>query len=217
VHRVYHGLDTDYFAPAPRERTGDSVPQILAVGRFVEKKGFRYLVEACALLKARGERFRCLMIGENGDQSESIKSRISELGLDGVVRMQGAVTHEELRRIYRESDIFALPCLVAADGDRDGIPNVLAEAMASGLAVVTTAVSGIPELVRDRIDGLIVPERDPQALAAALRQLMQDRALSRRLGKGGRERVCRVFDSSKTTLQLQALFVAAMQPAKVMA
>jgi len=217
VHRVYHGLDTDYFAPAPREQTGDSVPQILAVGRFVEKKGFRYLVEACALLKARGERFRCLMIGENGDQSESIKSRISELGLDGVVRMQGAVTHEELRRIYRESDIFALPCLVAADGDRDGIPNVLAEAMASGLAVVTTAVSGIPELVRDRIDGLIVPERDPQALAAALRQLMQDRALSERLGKGGRERVCRVFDSSKTTLQLQALFVAAMQPAKVMA
>jgi glycosyltransferase involved in cell wall biosynthesis len=214
VHRVYHGLDTDYFAPAARERAGDSVPQILAVGRFVEKKGFRYLVEACALLKARGERFRCLMMGESGDQSASIRKKIGELGLDETVSMHGAVTHEALRRIYRASDIFALPCLVAADGDRDGIPNVLAEAMACGLAVVTTAVSGIPELVRDRIDGLIVPERDPQALADALRQLLQDRALRRRIGEGGRERVCRVFDSRKTTLQLKALFVDAMQSAR---
>jgi glycosyltransferase involved in cell wall biosynthesis len=217
VHRVYHGLDTDYFAPAARQRTTDSVPQILAVGRFVEKKGFQYLVEACALLKAGGARFRCLMIGENGDQSELIKSKISEFGLDDVVRMQGAVTHDELRQIYRESVIFALPCLVAADGDRDGIPNVLAEAMASGLAVVTTAVSGIPELVRDRIDGLIVPECDPQALAAALLQLLQNRALSQCLGKGGRERVCQVFDSRKTTLQLKALFVEVMQPARAVA
>jgi len=217
VHRVYHGLDTDYFAPAARKPTTDSVPQILAVGRFVEKKGFQYLVEACALLKAGGERFRCLMLGENGDQSELIKSKISEFGLDDVIRMQGAVMHDELRQIYRESVIFALPCLVAADGDRDGIPNVLAEAMASGLAVVTTAVSGIPELVRDRIDGLVVPECDPQALAAALKQLLQDRALREHLGKGGRERVCQVFDSSKTTLQLKALFVEVMQPARAVA
>jgi len=211
---VYHGLDTDYFAPAARDRIGESVPQILAVGRFVEKKGFRYLVEACALLKAGGLRFRCLMIGEGGDQSESIRSRISELGLEDTVGMQGAVTHEELRRIYRASDIFSLPCLVAADGDRDGIPNVLAEAMACGLAVVTTGVSGIPELVSDRADGLIVPERDPQALAEALAQLLQDRALRRRLGDGARERVCRVFDSRKTTLELKALFVEAMRPAR---
>jgi len=217
VHRVYHGLDADYFAPDARDRTGESVPQILAVGRFVEKKGFRYLVEACALLKARGARFRCLMIGEGGDQSESIRRRIGELGIEDVVSMQGAVTHAELRGIYRSSDIFALPCLVAADGDRDGIPNVLAEAMACSLAVVTTAVSGIPELVRDRVDGLIIPERDPEALAKALRQLLQERALRRRLGQGGRERVCGVFDSRKTTLQLKALFVDAMSTAKAMA
>lgn len=213
VHRVYHGLDTDYFSPAANARA-DAVPQILAVGRFVEKKGFDYLVEACALLKARGASFRCLMVGEDGERSESIRSRIRELGLQDTVRMLGPVAHEELRRIYRESDIFSLPCLVAADGDRDGIPNVLAEAMACGLAVVTTAVSGIPELVRDRADGLIVPERDANALAEALRRLLQEPALRRELGEGARARVCQIFDSRKTTLKLLALFVETIQPAR---
>jgi glycosyltransferase involved in cell wall biosynthesis len=215
VHTVYHGLDTDYFAPPPSGRNSGGIPLILAVGRFVEKKGFADLVDACALLKSAGVAFRCLMIGEKGDQSESIRDKIHELGLDAVVTMQGPVTHDDLRRTYHQSAIFTLPCLVAADGDRDGIPNVLAEAMATGLVVVSTAVSGIPELVRDRIDGLMVPERNPQALAAALRQLLQDDALRLRLGAAARERVCQVFDSGKTTLELKALFLDTMRRAEV--
>ena len=217
VHTIYHGLDTEFFAPPPPRHRSSPVPRILAVGRFVEKKGFADLVDACALLKAAGVAFRLAIIGEKGDQRESIQNKISEFALDDVISLRGPVTHHELRRIYYQSAIFALPCLVAADGDRDGIPNVLAEAMATGLAVVTTAVSGIPELVRDQIDGLMVPERNPQQLAAALRQLLENETLRQRLGSAARDRVCQMFDSRKTTVQLKALFLNAMQLEEVRA
>lgn len=127
------------------------------------------------------------------------------------------MTHDVLQRIYHESVIFALPCLVAADGDRDGIPNVLAEAMSTGLAVVTTAVSGIPELVRHNIDGLMVPERNPQALATALQNLLQDQAQRQRLGAAARARVCAIFDSHNTTQQLKKLFLDTMRLEEVRA
>ncbi len=215
VHTVYHGLDTAFFAPPPPGDRSSPMPRILAVGRFVEKKGFADLIDACALLKAAGVPFHLSIVGEHGDQLESIRGKIREYALGDRIELQGPVTHDELRRLYHQSAIFALPCLVAADGDRDGIPNVLAEAMATGLAVVTTAVSGIPELVRDQIDGLMAPERDPPALASALQQLLQDAALRQRLGAAARARVCQVFDSNKTTLQLKALFLNVMQREEV--
>lgn len=217
VHTVYHGLDTAYFAPLHQELKGEAVPRILAVGRFVEKKGFADLVDACALLRAAAIQFHLTIIGEKGDQYDAIKIQIERQGLANTIRLHEPVTHEELRREYHRSEIFALPCLVAADGDRDGIPNVLAEAMATGLAVVTTGVSGIPELVRDGVDGLMVPERNPEALAAALKQLLQDQPLRHRLGRAARERVCDVFDSHETTMQLKSLFVDAMSIAQVSA
>ena len=215
VHTVYHGLDTEFFAPPPQGHRSSPMPRILAVGRFVEKKGFADLIDACALLKAAGIPFHLSIVGEEGDQLESIRNKIRDHALGDRVELHGPVTHDELRRLYHQSVIFALPCLVAADGDRDGIPNVLAEAMATGLAVVTTAVSGIPELVRDQIDGLMVPERNPPALASALQQLLQDAALRQHLGAAARARVCQVFDSNKTTLQLKALFLNVMQREEV--
>jgi glycosyltransferase involved in cell wall biosynthesis len=161
--------------------------------------------------------FRLKIIGEKGDQSEFIRSKVRDLSLDDAITLHGPVTHDELQGIYHESTIFALPCLIAADGDRDGIPNVLAEAMATGLAVVTTAVSGIPELVRNGVDGLMVPERDPQALATALQSLLQDEAQRKRLGAAARSRVCEVFDSHKTTQQLKKLFLDTMRLEEVRA
>jgi glycosyltransferase involved in cell wall biosynthesis len=209
VHTVYHGLDTDYFAPPPEARTAGE-PLILTVGRFVEKKGFAYLVEACARLKSAGIPFRCLMVGEDGDQSKRIARMIEALRLSDVLSIAGPKTQEELRAVYREASVFALPCIVTEDGDRDGIPNVLAEAMASGVPIVSTPISGIPELVQHEVEGLLVPARDSEALAGAIARLLADHSLRARLAGAARRRICASFDSKKTTLQLKQLFVSAM-------
>jgi len=133
------------------------------------------------------------------------------LQLSDVVTTQNAVTQEELRSIYQGATLFVLPCLLLDNGDRDGIPNVLAEAMAMGIPVVSTAISGIPELIDDGVDGLLVPARDSAALASATRRLLDSHELRRRLGAAGRRKVCQNFDSRQTTSRLKELFVAAIQ------
>ena len=206
VHTIYHGLDTDYFAPAP-QATAAALPMILAVGRFVEKKGFDQLIEACAQLRRAGLRFGCTIVGERGSAFESIRELINARGLDDTVRLRGAVAQDELREIYRAAHVFALPCQVMEDGDRDGFPNVLAEAMAMGVPVVSTRISGIPEMIDDGVHGLLVEPRDPGALAAALRRVLTDTGLHAALARAGRERICERFDSRRTTLALRDLFI----------
>jgi len=210
VHTIYHGLDTDYFVPAPRRDT--PAPLILSVGRFVHKKGFEFLIDACGELKRRGVRFGCVIVGEQGEAGEAMAAQIARLGLDGIVRLRSAVTQDALREIYRDARVFALPCQVMADGDRDGIPNVLAEAMAMGVPVVSTPISGIPELIDADTHGLLVPPADAPALANALQQVLTDDALHARLSRAGRMRICERFDSRRTTLALRDLFVAQLQP-----
>lgn len=208
VHTIYHGLDTDYFAPQAADETG--LPLVLSVGRFVEKKGFSYLVEACARLRREGLLFGCVIVGEHGSAYDAIRRQIADNGLEDTVGLRSAVTQNELREIYRHARAFALPCQVMEDGDRDGIPNVLAEAMAMGVPVVSTHISGIPELIDDGQHGLLVPSRDADALAAALRRVLTDAELHRRLAQNGRRRICERFDSRRTTLALRDLFVAAL-------
>ncbi len=210
VHTIYHGLDTAWFAPAPQPPT-TSLPTILSVGRFVEKKGFDQLLRACALLKAQGLPFRCLIVGERGSAYDGLVALIHQLGLAGCVELRSAVTQDQLRDIYRSAQLFALPCQVMEDGDRDGIPNVLAEAMAMGVPVVSTRISGIPELVDDGRHGLLVEPRDPAALADALRRVLQEPGLAGALSRAARQRICEVFDSSRTTLVLRDLFLAQLR------
>ncbi len=205
VHAIYHGLDTRFFRPEGPV-AGDDDPLILSVGRFVAKKGFEHLIEACARLHREGVRFRCLIVGEPGDASESIRQRIAHHGLQALVSLRGAVAQDELREIYRQARVFALPCQVMADGDRDGFPNVLAEAMAMGVPVVSTAISGIPEMIDDSVHGLLVGSGDDQALAEALRRVIEDPSLQGRLAREGRRRIRERFDSRRTTLSLAALF-----------
>ena len=200
----YHGVDLEKFSATPH-RPNESPPLILAVGRLVEKKGFPDLLQACALLKARGKFYRCLIIGEGPDR-KSLTKLIKRLGLEGIVDLPRAMSQEELIEVYRQATIFALPCRVLQNGNRDGIPNVLLEAMAVGIPVVSSAVSGIPELIASGEDGLLVPERGVEELAEALEQLLDNPALRARLASNARATVFERFDARAHVRALACLF-----------
>lgn len=219
LHAIYHGLDLSLFAPQSVKPVRTAKPVILAVGRMVEKKGFTDLIRACRLLKDQGHDFECRIVGGADKHTEVIKAQISRLELENIVTLQPAVTQEQLRDIYAAGAVFALPCQVLDNGDRDGIPNVLAEAMAMKLPVVSTRISGIPELIEHGVNGLLVPQKDPEALAAAIARLLGDPALGARLGEAARAKVCCVFDATACILSLKSLFDAclltgAKEPAK---
>ncbi|MEW5989149.1 MAG: glycosyltransferase [Chloroflexota bacterium] len=191
VRRLYNGIDLSFFRPdatIPRQAN-----LILAVGRLIEKKGFEDLIWACALLAGQGLDFRCDIIGK-GDLREKLRELITTLNLEDRVRLVGPKSQDEVLEAYRQAAVFALPCVVGSDGNRDGLPTVLLEAMATGLPVVSTNLTGVPEIISHNEDGLLVPPGDPQALAAALTQLLSDPALRQRLATAGRRKVERDFD-----------------------
>jgi glycosyltransferase involved in cell wall biosynthesis len=212
IHCIYHGLNTDFtrliegIADVP-DRDSHAL-RILAVGRLVAKKGLDVLVDACAILTRRGVPLRLDIVGEDGDQATDLAARIAGHGLTTLVSIRGPMTQPDLVEVYRRASVFCLPCRVAADGDRDGIPNVLMEAMACGLPVVTTPVSGIPELLRDDVNGLFVPPDDAAATAEALLRLHANPALAERLGAAGRADVRTRFCGDRTAAALAQLFVA---------
>ncbi len=205
IYTIYHGLDTTQFTPREKIATAIERPLILAVGRFVEKKGYTFLVEACQILKEQNHNFECRIVG--GGDAEKIKRRIAELNLGNTVFIDAAVTQEKLREIYAQATMFVLPCQIIDNGDRDGIPNVLAEAMAMGLPVVSTNISGIPELVTNYEDGLLVPQKDAAALAKAIAELLNDEPLREKLSVNARAKVCRIFDAQVNVQALYQLFL----------
>ena len=206
VHLVYHGIDIGRFVVrAARWSDRDSrVPLILSVGRLVPKKGLGDLIAACQMLHETGIRFRSIIVG-NGPLRDELSEDISRRGLNGIVSLNGAMTHADLIELYQKADVFALPPRVVADGDRDGIPNVIAEAMATGVPVVTTSVSGIPELVENGITGLLVPSESPAAFAAALRQILGNPQSGAELARNARARIEANFDCRETTKALRDL------------
>jgi len=201
---IYHGLDVTSYdptgGPAPPAR-----PTILAVGQLKEKKGFRHLMVACRMLRDRGLDFACRIVGEGPDRTV-LQARIRELGLEEVVELLGALEHADVVNLYRTATLFTLPCIVSGDGDRDGIPNVILEAMAMQLPVVSTWHSGIPEAVVDGTTGVLVPPEDPEALADALERLLNDETLRSDMGRRGREMVATRFDVAANVRQLMGRF-----------
>jgi glycosyltransferase involved in cell wall biosynthesis len=206
---IPHGVDLRRFHPGPPARS--QLPLILAVGRLVEKKGLTYLVEACALLQRQGVSFQCWIVG-SGPLRDPLREQIKTLGLENTVELHGFRTQEELVESYRQATVCALPCIVLENGDRDGIPNVLVEAMAMGLPVVSTSISGIPELVEHERTGVLVPPRDPPALAAALARLLADPHQCQQLGSAASLSVTERFDLARNVERLHALFAQALTP-----
>jgi glycosyltransferase involved in cell wall biosynthesis len=207
VHLVYHGLveDLEHALTLERSDGRNGELRLLGVGRLVEKKGFDTLIDACALLRRDGVAFKTTIVGPDGPHGAAIRERIAAHGLEDSIHLAGAMSQAELLREYARADVFCLPCRLVGD-DRDGIPNVLVEAMAAATPVVSTNISGIPELVRDDDDGLLVEPDDPAALAAALRSLHDDRVLAARLGAAARETVRRRFDGTRQAERLAELF-----------
>jgi glycosyltransferase involved in cell wall biosynthesis len=213
LHLRYHGLSADFTrmlaAPAAPAAARDGRLRILGVGRLVPKKGFDVLVDACAVLRERGVPFEALIVGQDDHAGDALRGRIAELGLGEQVRLPGAMGPAELLDEYRRAGALCMPCRLLPD-DRDGIPNVLVEAMAAGAPVVATAVSGIPELVTDGVDGLLVEPERPTALADALTRLHSDPALAARLAAAGRRTVRERFDGERLARGLAELFTAAV-------
>jgi glycosyltransferase involved in cell wall biosynthesis len=210
VHRVYHGMNADFARLLPQvgeaPRRDGVVLRIIGVGRLVPKKGFDVFIDACGILRRRQIPFEAVIIGSDGGQGRELREQVMVHGLDQRVRLLDPMSQAELYERFHQATVFCLPCRIADDGDRDGIPNVLVEAMACGLAVVTTGISGIPEVVADGVNGLLVAPNDPQVLADALLRLHGDPALAQRLGSAAQTTVRERFDGDVLAVELAALF-----------
>lgn len=206
VVRIYNGLDLERFAYAPPR---EDATEIVAVGRLVEKKGFHILIEAIRLLREGGRAVTCRVIGQ-GEEAGNLRAQNEASGLEGAVTFDGPRPQRAVIEAMRGAAVLACPCVVARDGNRDGLPTVLLEAMALGTPCVATNVTGIPELVRDGETGLIAAEGDPEALAAALARLLDDPGLRLNLSRRARALIDREFDARANALRLREVFAKAM-------
>ena len=179
--------------------------QLLAVGRLVVTKGFPDLLRACQLLVRSGADLRLNLVG-GGYLGLWLRFLVHRLGLSGRVTMPGFVTHDRVAELYSKTDIFVMPSVVAHDGNRDGLPTVLLEALLYGLPVVATEISGLVEIVSDKVTGLLVPSGDPAAIAGAVQWLITHRAEAVAMGDRGRQRVFDLFDPEKNHGRLLELY-----------
>jgi glycosyltransferase involved in cell wall biosynthesis len=181
--------------------------RLLAVGRFCRTKGFDVLIDACAILSRRGFPYQLTLVGAGMPWPTAvIRRRIRIHGLRARVFLPGFVGHDRMGELYAASDIFVMPSVVHPTGDRDGIPNVIMEALAHGIPVVATDVCGIPEVVEDGVTGRLVRQRDPEALADAVMDLAADRDRAVAMAQAGRERVGRMFDPETNTRAILDFF-----------
>ena len=202
IRRIYNGLDLVRFPFAsPRDRR----PTIVSVGRLVEKKGFEYLIEACAELRRRSVDFQCQIIG-SGEREAALRDLIARHALGSHVEMLGSRPQREVIELVQSAAVFAAPCVVGADGNRDGLPTVLLEAMALGTPCVGTDVTGIPEALIDGQTGSCIAQRDTNALVAQLERLLEDPELRVALATGARRRIERLFDVETNAAAVRDLF-----------
>lgn len=201
---VHCGVDVERYSAAPAERGSCDGPTLLSVGSLEEHKGQRHLVDACRLLVGRGHAVRCAIVGE-GPERGRLEQQIAAAGLAGVVTLLGARREDEVVSLLATADIYVQPSVVAADGQMEGIPVALMEALASRLPVVATSISGVPELVHDGDTGWLVPPGDAAALADAVEDVLSDPWAATTRATAGRTHVETEFDLRTNVAQLAAV------------
>ncbi|RME38023.1 MAG: colanic acid biosynthesis glycosyltransferase WcaL, partial [Planctomycetota bacterium] len=200
----YNGILLDRFALQERIDEG---PSVFALGRLIEKKGFIHLIRAIGRLRDEGLIVRC-RIGGDGRERDRLAAEIDRLHLDGQVELLGSIPESTVREWMRRSSCFALPCVEARDGNVDALPTVLLEALALGCPIVTTRLSGNPEIVEDEVSGLLVDPGDEAALAAAIRRLVLNRDEADTFVRNGRKRAEALFDIRKNAAVMREWFEA---------
>lgn len=202
VHRIYNGVDLSRFHPVD---PGSGIPAIVSIGRLIEKKGFADLISACRLLQPRGRDFTCEIIGE-GPLGPALQAQIVRDGLEARVKLAGPQTQAQIALRLAHATIFVLPCTREESGGMDNLPTVILEAMAAGLPVVSTPLAGVPEMVENNVNGILVPERDPPAVCAAIEYLIANPEQARRFGDRGRQIAREKFSIEGSAQALRALF-----------
>lgn len=204
IIRLYNGIDLAAFRPsdAPKEKS-----LLVSVGRLVRKKGFDDLVAACQVLKMRGRPFHCAIVGE-GEEREALERQIAQFGLQKEITLPGARPQTEVIRLIQRAEMFVLPCRVGEDGDRDGLPTVLLEAMALGVPVISTRVAGIPEIISHRRNGLLVEEKNPEQLAEAVEWLLDETARRERFVGSALSKVRKDFNLIRNVKKLKGYFLS---------
>jgi glycosyltransferase involved in cell wall biosynthesis len=204
IHVIHVGIEPEQYATVPPPL---GVPKLFCVAAHKPYKGLPYLIEACRILRDSGVAFHCDIVG-HGPMRDELAAMIRDRGVEDVVVLAGPRPQEEVARMMSEAALFVLPSIVAPDGQMEGIPVALMEALASGRAVVSTTLSGIPELVEDGVSGLLVAPADAAAFAEAIQTLLDDGDRARSMGLHGREKVRAEFDLRECVRSLVALLAA---------
>ncbi len=210
VIRIYNGVELSRVHSDLPASSGP--PLLLGIGRLVEKKGFDVLIDACRILRDAGSTFRCEIVG-GGDLECVLSRQIANLDLSDVVTLRGSLTTEQVALRLREAAVVTLPCVVGGDGNVDALPTVLLEAMAAGRALVSTRVSGVPEIVEHECNGLLVEPGDASSLASALAALPAHPERAAEMGRHGRRLAAEKFDLYKNASGVRDLMLADSPPA----
>lgn len=206
IEVIHIGVNPEVYAKAASEASQPATrTRILSVAALTQAKGFRFLVDACARLVHEGFDLECTIVGE-GPLRPSIQERIEQNGMSDRIRLTGALPQHEVARLIGECDIFVLPSVIAYNGQMDGIPITLMEAMAAARPVVASAISGIPELVEHEVSGILVDATHPDRIAGSIRRLIENPALRMQMGLAGQKRVRLEFDVRRDSAQMIDLF-----------
>lgn len=197
IHCIYHGIDVNNwrYHPTPFQ-AGKKHIKILSVARLVEKKGLIYLINAVKILVQKNYQVECTIVGEGPLEKELIDI-LRKRNLENNITLLKQMPQEQIKKHFYNNNIFVLPSTIATNGDRDGLPNVLLEALATGTPVITTKVSAIPELIESDKTGIFVANNNPEAISSAILRLLNTPYLYQQLVTNGRKRIEQDFNSEK--------------------